>query len=184
MSAQSDYFLWDFLNVTIQKKNNKIAAFVNWETSIACEPQMGFSPYTGASTYTHTCGGYVNVPAYHVCVYQTLPESPYRMCLVLCINMCVDNRCLVVCSCVMRCAQCASERRCARCWLLCRHTGDLLLQQRLPAFLQRADDHSLPARRHLEQPQQDTPMHRWVEAEDGLRRSGVTTRSHSPVVPC
>lgn len=37
------------------------------------------------------------------------------MSLVLCINMWVDHCPLAACSCVMRCAQCASERRCAHC---------------------------------------------------------------------
>lgn len=67
----------------------------------------------------------------------------------------------------MRRAQRASKWRCARCWLLRRHTGDLLLQQWLPTLLQRTDDHSLPARWYLEQPQQDTPMHRWEADEEG-----------------
>lgn len=98
-------------------------------------------------------------------------SHPSSLCLVLCINMWVDHCLLPACSCVMRCAQCSSERRCAHCWLLRRHTGDLLLQQRLPA-LQRADDHSLPARRHLEQSQQDTPMLWWVE--DALEKMAAS----------
>lgn len=76
------------------------------------------------------------------------------------------------CSCVVRRAERARQRRCARHWLLRRHTGDLLLQQRLSALLQRADDHSLPARRHLEQPQQDTQMQRW-ETEEEKEGGGV-----------
>jgi len=53
------------------------------------------------------------------------------------------------------------EWRRARPGLLRGHAGHLLLQRRLPALLQGAHHHAVPAGRRLEQPQQGAPLHRW-----------------------
>lgn len=106
---------------------------------------MAFSHKEAVTIYI--CAAYV--PKEPLCLSgDALPASMWP---IWCKYMYVQLS-FPACSCVMRCAQRASERRCARYRLLRRYTGDLLLQQRLPTLLQRADDHSLPARRHLEQP--------------------------------
>lgn len=102
---------------------------------------------------------------------------------VLTVHLChkcqqmVVNKCLLVSpSCVMWCAQRASEWRCSRCRLFRWYTSDLLLRQWLPAFLQRVNDNSLPVRRYLEQPQQDTWMHPWVQKHIWRRRQRDTKK--------
>lgn len=73
-----------------------------------------------------------------------------------CLKLCLAARSRVLWG-----AQGSGEWRRAGCGLLGGNARDLLLQRWLPAFLQGADQRCVPARRYLEQPQQDPTLLRY-----------------------